>query len=263
MKPRLLIVDDEELVSRSLARAFRRSVDVATAANTAAARTLLATYPFDVVLIDLKMRSENGLHLLGELATQFPLVRRVLMTDEPIDLQPHLDNGTVHAALTKPFDLDRAAEVLGLTSMRLASINELKGAFVTSLADLPLVQVVLQLAPSEAELKALISWQQQLLETGVKHALLFVIEPSAGLSLSRAALVAKWFAPTRAQGTAMRTGLAVVSSPRLERMAISAANNVMAQAWPVRTFTPDELHSAAQWLRSTLQAAEPLASLAR
>ena len=263
MKPRLLIVDDEELVCRSLARAFRRTVDVATAENAASARTLLATYPFDVVLVDLKMQSENGLHLLASMTAQFPLVRRVLMTNEPVDLQPYLDNGTVHASLTKPFDVDLAAEVLGLTSMRLASLRELEGAFVTSLADLPLVQVVLQLAPSEAELKALISWQHQLLDTGVKHALLFVIEPSAALPLSRAALVATWFAPLRAHGGSMRTGLAVVSSPRLERMAISAANNVMAQAWPVRTFTPDELQAAARWLRSTLPGVEPLVAMAR
>ncbi len=251
-KPRLLIVDDEPLVCRSLAKAFRRNVDVSTAESASQARTLLSTYPFDVVLSDFNMPGENGVELLTSVANQFPLVRRVLMTDEPTGLQTELDDGTIHARLNKPFDIDHAAQVLGLTAMRLAALGALSGAFVSSLDDLPLVQLVVQLAPSEAELRALMSWQQQLLDTGLRHAVLLIIEPSAGLSVSKVASAPKWLAPLRAQSSSVRTGVAVVTASRLERMAVGAAS-VMTPTWPIRAFSHEALTEAVRWLRSTLQ----------
>lgn len=250
-KPRLLIVDDEPLVCRSLARAFRRNVDVSTAESASQARTLLSTYPFDVVLSDFNMPGENGVELLASVANQFPLVRRVLMTDEPSGLHDQLEDGTIHARLNKPFDIDHAAQVLGLTAVRLAALGALTGAFVSSLDDLPLVQLVVHLAPTEAEQRAVMSWQQQLLDTGLRHAVVLIIEPSAGLSVGKAASAAKWLNPRRPQSSSVRTGVAVVATSRFERLAISAAN-VMTPLWPIRAFSPEALTEAVTWLRSTL-----------
>ena len=224
---------------------------MSTAESASQARTLLSTYPFDVVLSDFNMPGENGVQLLASVANQFPLVRRVLMTDEPAPLQTRLDDGTIHASLNKPFDIDHAAEVLGITAMRLAALGSLQGAFVTSLDDLPLVQVVTHLAPTVAEVRSLMSWQQHLLDTGLRHAVVLIIEPSAGLSVSKVASAFKWLAPLRLQSGSVRTGLAVVASSRLERMAVSAAS-VMGAGWPVRAFAPGELSEAVRWLRSTL-----------
>ena len=77
------IVDDDALVCRSLAKAFRRTVDVATAENTSSARALLATNSFDVVLSDFDMPQEDGLTFLRWVAAEYPLMRRVVMTAGP------------------------------------------------------------------------------------------------------------------------------------------------------------------------------------
>ncbi len=249
-KPRLLIVDDDALVCRSLAKAFRRTVDVATAENTSSARALLATNSFDVVLSDFDMPQEDGLTFLRWVAAEYPLMRRVVMTaDEPVSVAPSLEDGTVHARLTKPFEVDQAAKALGLTTMRLASLGELHGAFETSLGELPLVQVVLHETPNDEDVRELISWQHRLLETGLRHAVILIIEPTASLGLGQAAAVPKWFS-TKAAATE-RSGLAVVSSSRFERMAMGTAN-VFQQQWPWRTFGPNELGDAVSWLRATL-----------
>ena len=248
-RPRLLIVDDDELACRSLARAFRRTVDVSTADNASAARSLLSTHAFDVVLSDFEMPGENGLQLLSSIASQFPLVRRVLMTAEAMQLNAQLEDGTVHAKLTKPFDVDEASRVLGLTSMRMAALGNLRGAFVTSLDDLPIAQVVLHVAPSEAEVRAFVSWQQRLLDTGTRHAVLLIIEPKTGVPLSRIGGISKWLMPLRSQDSSLRTSVAVVASTRLERMAMSAAN-LVPHWWPVKVFAPDDLNEGVRWLRS-------------
>ena len=254
VKPRLLIVDDEPLVCRSLARAFRRTVDVSTAENAGQARVLLGTSAFDIVLSDFALPGENGLQLLSWVAAEAPLVRRVLMTGDetPPGTQEQLERGVIHATLSKPFNVDRASAVLGITSMQLAALKTLGGAFSSSLSDLPIVQVVMHTSPAEAELRAMILWQQSLFDLTLKHALFFIIEPGAGSSLFNAASVAKWFASLRSSPTLNRTAMAIVSSSRLERMALSAAH-AMSVKWPVKTFAPDGVPAAVEWLRSMVE----------
>jgi hypothetical protein len=95
-----------------------------------------------------------------------------------------------------------------------------------------------------------------LLDTGLRHSVLLVLEPTAALPVSSVAAAPRWFAPPRLHLSSIRTGLAVVATSRLERMAMSATT-VLKQGFPVRVFAPGELQEAARWLRSTLRSEVP------
>lgn len=255
VKPRLLIVDDEVLVCRSLARALRRTVDVSTAENASQARELLAAHTFDVILSDLNMPGENGLQLLASVAAQYPLVRRVLMTGGEPELNdtPHGPD-LIHATLTKPFDLDHAAVVLGLHAMKLATMPALHGAVVSNVAKLPVAEAVIHEAPGHSDLRGLILWQQALLEMPLKHVVLVIIEPKAALGFSKAAAIGRWFEPVRGAAGENRLALAMVSPSWVERLAVTLTS-ALSPRWPVRTFTPTELPDAMRWLHSMVPAA--------
>lgn len=65
---RVLLVDDDELAQRVLARGLtRHGFDVATASSLAAARDHLATTPVDVCLLDIQLGGEWGPSLIDAL----------------------------------------------------------------------------------------------------------------------------------------------------------------------------------------------------
>lgn len=68
---RLLVVDDEAniriLYSEELAD---EGYEVATAANTAEAIEKLQQTPFDLVVLDIKLKNENGIELLQKLVRE-------------------------------------------------------------------------------------------------------------------------------------------------------------------------------------------------
>ena len=66
--PRLLIVEDEEVLARNLAKAFGgRGIDVKHASTVAAAIKAAAEEPPDVVLLDLRLPDGSGLDVLDAL----------------------------------------------------------------------------------------------------------------------------------------------------------------------------------------------------
>ena len=67
--PRLLIVEDEEVLARNLAKAFGgRGIDVKHASTVATAIKAAADEPPDVVLLDLRLPDGSGLDVLDALA---------------------------------------------------------------------------------------------------------------------------------------------------------------------------------------------------
>ncbi len=78
---RVLIVDDEEPVRRSLRKALvREGLAIEEAASGEEALRLLAQSPFDLVLSDIRMRKVSGLDLLAEIKEQWPDVIVILLT---------------------------------------------------------------------------------------------------------------------------------------------------------------------------------------
>ncbi|MGH2700571.1 MAG: HD domain-containing phosphohydrolase [Actinomycetota bacterium] len=79
--PRILVVDDEEAVRRLLARLLERSgYSCAVAGNSAEAEALLAKEDFDLLLTDMDMPGESGLHLIRSSSTKYPELATVMVT---------------------------------------------------------------------------------------------------------------------------------------------------------------------------------------
>jgi PAS domain S-box-containing protein len=83
---RILVIDDEENI-RYTCTAFLEGAGhrVLSAASSAEARCLLAAVeePFDLIFIDIRLGSDNGLELLGQMRTRCPATPIVMITGAP------------------------------------------------------------------------------------------------------------------------------------------------------------------------------------
>jgi CheY-like chemotaxis protein len=144
MSARILIVDDDAAIRRTLAEALGEEpeTEVEVASSAEEALRVLATEPSpDVVLSDLRMRGLDGMDLLRLLRQRAPSSRVVLMT-------AYHDVGTAVGAmregasdfLCKPFDLSTVRDVLhrllgsshGPASLRRASVVTLESHHTAS-----------------------------------------------------------------------------------------------------------------------------------
>ena len=69
--PRLLMVDDERDIQHLYAAELEEDgYEVITAGNAKDAARLLQTQPFDLVVLDIQMEGESGLHLLQRIVKE-------------------------------------------------------------------------------------------------------------------------------------------------------------------------------------------------
>jgi DNA-binding response OmpR family regulator len=111
MPSRVLLVEDDETIGRSLARALEsQGYAVTWAADGVTARSALAQAPPDLVLLDLGLPDVDGMDLCREMSTAAPTLPIVVLTarHEEADIVVSLDAGAVDY-ITKPF---RLAELL-------------------------------------------------------------------------------------------------------------------------------------------------------
>ncbi len=112
--PRVLIVDDEPEMRRTLARLLSsQSMNVLTATSGEEALEVLQREPIDVALVDLQMPGVTGLDLLREIKKQDIDVHVVIMTAHgDVDIAVQAMHAGAYHFLTKPF---RSADEVGLT----------------------------------------------------------------------------------------------------------------------------------------------------
>lgn len=105
VKPRVLVVDDEPALRRSLARVLSaEQFDVLTAEDGAAALSLLQTTRVDVVLLDVMMPGMSGMDVLARIKKDHPEVEVVMMTGfADIDTAVAAVRQGAYNFLTKPF----------------------------------------------------------------------------------------------------------------------------------------------------------------
>jgi DNA-binding NtrC family response regulator len=103
--PRVLIVDDEPTLRRSLARLLlSRGMGVVTADDGAVAMQILQREPVDVALVDLMMPRVGGLELLEHVRAEHPGVEVVIMTAfADVETAVKAVRAGAYHFLTKPF----------------------------------------------------------------------------------------------------------------------------------------------------------------
>lgn len=119
MKRKVLIVDDEALLVRTLSQAFRDvGFDVASAGSAEEAEQIYASHaPFDLMIVDNRLPAKSGLDLL-EAVDRPAQMRVVLMTAyDTADTHSRSIELGVDLYLKKPFDLEsllsKASELVG------------------------------------------------------------------------------------------------------------------------------------------------------
>lgn len=129
--PRVLFVDDEELVAHSLKAALWNSVyQVATANSAAEALELLERQEFDVIVSDERMPGMSGAELLAAVRRRFPRTVRMIFTgfvDHEATIRA-INEGEVFRYLTKPCRLPELEEALAAAiqfKRRLAAVREM------------------------------------------------------------------------------------------------------------------------------------------
>ncbi len=108
-KPRILIVDDEEIVRRS----YRRLLDgadcnTAVALNGNDALHAMKRESFDVVLLDLRMPGPDGMTVLKSIKEQWPQSEVVVITGYPtIETAKEAVRLGAYDYLAKPVDPEK------------------------------------------------------------------------------------------------------------------------------------------------------------
>lgn len=110
----VLLVDDDELLVKSLARVLKsKGFSVKTATNGEAATRCIAEERFDVVLSDISMPGMTGIQLLRQLRQTDLLVPFVLMTGDPaVSTAIEAMQFGAFRYLTKPVAHDSLVEVI-------------------------------------------------------------------------------------------------------------------------------------------------------
>jgi len=111
---RILFVDDEERILRSLAMQFRRHYEVLTESDPLRALQRLREEHIHVLVSDQRMPQMSGAQLLSEAREIAPNTLRILLTgysdlDAAVDA---LNNGGIFRYLTKPWDPQEMAFTL-------------------------------------------------------------------------------------------------------------------------------------------------------
>lgn len=112
---RLLFVDDEPMVLRSLQRTLRMqrpAWDVEFVPSGAAALATLALAPVDVIVSDIGMPELDGVSLLTAVRDRFPAVVRLALSGDAQEATRVRAVSVVHQWFAKPFPIARLIAVL-------------------------------------------------------------------------------------------------------------------------------------------------------
>jgi two-component system, OmpR family, KDP operon response regulator KdpE len=114
---RILIVDDEPALRRTLERALKSNAyDVVSVADPHSAYQLLGESGFDLVLLDLRLPQMQGDTFFLAIVRRWPrlLGRVILMSGDPSPQQPEWPAELADCpVLHKPFSLDTLVKTIG------------------------------------------------------------------------------------------------------------------------------------------------------
>ena len=108
-KPRLLVVDDEEINIQLLTRLFRENCDIDTAMDGQAALNQLQMKTYDLVLLDIMMPVLNGLEVLRTIRRSQDIATLPVILVSAVTERADVARGIQLGAndyITKPLDID-------------------------------------------------------------------------------------------------------------------------------------------------------------
>lgn len=111
---RILLIEDEEVLARNIARALTRGgAEVRHAGSARAAREALEVAGYDLVIADISLGDGDGLDLLGDAAQQLGDIPVIVMTgQDSVRNRARAEGLSVAAFLSKPFALSRLVELV-------------------------------------------------------------------------------------------------------------------------------------------------------
>lgn len=114
-RPRLLIVDDDDQMRRTLERSFGRSYEVFSAEDGEIGLERARSLRPDIVVIDHQMPRKTGAQLIGEISSESPRTILILMTGQA-DFRALSDSirSGVHHFVEKPFNAFELENVVRL-----------------------------------------------------------------------------------------------------------------------------------------------------
>ncbi len=110
-QPKILIVDDEQIVRESLTNWLKEeNYQVEAAENGTLALEKIRQGPFQVVLLDLKMPGMDGIQVLTELKKDFPDIEVIIMTAYgSVNTAVEAIKAGAYDYIVKPFDPEEVA----------------------------------------------------------------------------------------------------------------------------------------------------------
>jgi DNA-binding NtrC family response regulator len=114
-RKRLLIVDDEPAVLKVAEKALGiLSLETETATDEAGALKLLKDKPFDILLVDLKLKENDGLGIIRESRKLHPKIYTILMTGTLTseELKKRILKARVNKVIFKPFTVYQLRDVV-------------------------------------------------------------------------------------------------------------------------------------------------------
>lgn len=132
--PRLLIVDDEDLLVRTLQTFLRmRGYEVETCATPAQALDHPALSQIDLLLADLQLPQMDGIELIGQAQARYPDLSAVLMTGHAsVDSAVQAMRGGAVDYLQKPFALS-ALEAVVVRALKVQKLQRANRALQATL----------------------------------------------------------------------------------------------------------------------------------
>lgn len=178
---RILFVDDEERILRSLALQFRRQFEVLTEVNPLRVLQRLQEQPVDIIVSDQRMPQMSGSQLLAQIQERHPQTLRILLTgysdlDAAVEA---LNSGGIFRYLTKPWDQVAMAQTLQQAAQLVEARRTCAVLELPAQPSSTHQQPVLLLLDSEQETRELT--RQLCNQTGIR--LLYATEMASALDL--------------------------------------------------------------------------------
>ena len=124
MRPIIWVIDDEESICVSLSLALNKEYDVLTFNTASSALDRMKIESCDVVLLDLKLKGEDGIAVLKEIKLQHPDVSVIMMTAYgSIESSVEAIKCGAYTYLTKPIDLNQLKMIISQT-VEMRRMNE-------------------------------------------------------------------------------------------------------------------------------------------